>query len=97
MSAPLPNALRARFQKLVEEGLSGRAAALRVASLPPPQMALAVSADDHDEVAGMLDRLGVNALVVRPDFYCFGADESARGDALGRLVGALRDQLGFAT
>ena len=30
MSAPLPNALRARFQKLVEEGLSGRAAALRL-------------------------------------------------------------------
>ena len=30
MSAPLPEALRARFQKLVEEGLSGRAAALRL-------------------------------------------------------------------
>lgn len=30
MSAPLPSALRARFQKYVEEGLSGRAAALRL-------------------------------------------------------------------
>ncbi|QBY00384.1 hypothetical protein E2K80_06205 [Rhodophyticola sp. CCM32] len=30
MSAPLPDALRARFQKLIEEGLSGRAAALRL-------------------------------------------------------------------
>ena len=30
MSAPLPDALRARFQKLVEEVLSGRAAALRL-------------------------------------------------------------------
>lgn len=29
MSAPLPDALRARFQQLIEEGLSGRAAALR--------------------------------------------------------------------
>ena len=28
MSAPLPNALRARFQQYIEEGLSGRAAAL---------------------------------------------------------------------
>ena len=28
MSAPLPDALRARFQKLIEEGLSGRAAGL---------------------------------------------------------------------
>ena len=26
MSAPVPNALRARFEKLIEEGLSGRAA-----------------------------------------------------------------------
>jgi len=30
MSAPLPDALRARFQRLIEEGLSGRAAALRL-------------------------------------------------------------------
>lgn len=34
MSAPLPNALRARFQKLIEEGLSGRAAALRLKLSP---------------------------------------------------------------
>ena len=30
MSAPLPLALRSRFQRLIEEGLSGRAAALRL-------------------------------------------------------------------
>ena len=34
MSAPLPDALRARFQKLIEEGLSGRAAALRLRLSP---------------------------------------------------------------
>ena len=34
MSAPLPVALRARFQKLIEEGLSGRAAALRLKVSP---------------------------------------------------------------
>ena len=34
MSAPLPVALRARFQKLIEEGLSGRAAALRLQLSP---------------------------------------------------------------
>lgn len=28
MSAPLPDALRARFQRYIEEGFSGRAAAL---------------------------------------------------------------------
>jgi len=34
MSAPLPDALQARFQKLIEEGLSGRAAALRLKLSP---------------------------------------------------------------
>jgi transposase len=34
MSAPLPDALRARFQNLIEEGLSGRAAALRLKVSP---------------------------------------------------------------
>jgi len=34
VSAPLPLALRARFQKLIEEGLSGRAAALRLKLSP---------------------------------------------------------------
>ena len=34
MSAPLPIALRARFQKFFEGGLSGRAAALRLKLSP---------------------------------------------------------------
>ncbi len=34
MSAPFPDALRVRFQRLVEEGLSGRAAALRLKLSP---------------------------------------------------------------
>lgn len=34
MSAPLPDALRARFQQLIEEGLSGRAAALHLKLSP---------------------------------------------------------------
>jgi len=34
MSAPLPDALRARFQRYVEEGLSGRSAALRLRLSP---------------------------------------------------------------
>ena len=34
MSAPLPEALRARFQRLIEEGFSGRAAALRLQLSP---------------------------------------------------------------
>lgn len=34
MSAPLPNALRVRFQQYIEEGLSGRAAAARLKLSP---------------------------------------------------------------
>lgn len=34
MSAPLPAALRTRFQKYIEYGLSGRAAALRLRLSP---------------------------------------------------------------
>ena len=34
MSAPLPSALRARFQRYIEEGLSGRAAAFRLKLSP---------------------------------------------------------------
>ncbi len=34
MSAPLPDALRTRFQRLIKEGLSGRAAALRLKQSP---------------------------------------------------------------
>ncbi len=34
MSAPMPEALRMRFQRLIEEGLSGRAAALRLKLSP---------------------------------------------------------------
>jgi transposase len=34
MSAPLPYALRARFQRYIKEGLSGRAAALRLKLSP---------------------------------------------------------------
>ncbi|MEM1346493.1 MAG: transposase [Pseudomonadota bacterium] len=34
MSAPLPKALLARFQRLIEEGLSGRAATLRLKPSP---------------------------------------------------------------
>jgi len=43
MSAPLPGAHRARFQKLIEEGLSGRAAALRLKLSPATGAARAAS------------------------------------------------------
>lgn len=53
MSAPLPEALRARFQRLIEEGFSGRAAALRLKLSPATgaRWALAVRQRGRAEAA----------------------------------------------
>ena len=47
MSAPLPNALRARLRKLIEEGLSGRAAALRLKLSPATGARWALATRKH--------------------------------------------------
>tara|TARA_B100000780_G_C20920319_1_gene366610 strand:- start:314 stop:724 length:411 start_codon:yes stop_codon:yes gene_type:complete len=53
MSAPLPEALRARFQRYIEEGLSGRAAALRLKLSPATgaRWALAIRRTGRAEAA----------------------------------------------
>jgi transposase len=53
MSAPLPDALRARFQRYIEEGLSGRAAALRLKRSPATgaRWALAIRRTGRAEAA----------------------------------------------
>lgn len=53
MSAPLPTALRGRFQRYIEEGLSGRAAAFRLKLSPATgaRWALAVRTRGHAEPA----------------------------------------------
>ena len=53
MSAPLPEALRSRFQRYVEEGLSGRAAALRLKLSPATgaRWALAIRLTGRAEAA----------------------------------------------
>jgi len=84
----LSDAMDGRF------AIIGRAAALKGADLPSQQMALVVNADEHDEVGVMLESLGVEAVIVRPDFYCFGAQTDPGSQALGRLSGALLEQLG---
>jgi transposase len=53
MSAPLPDALRARFQRYIEEGLSGRVAALRLKLSPATgaRWALAIRRTGRAEAA----------------------------------------------
>ena len=85
----LSDAMQGRF------AIIGRGAALQVCNLPSSMVAIAVNADEHDEMDSMLDSLGVGALIVRPDFYCFGGQVDADGNALGRLVTALHQELGL--
>jgi hypothetical protein len=78
MSAPLPDALRARFQRCLEEGLSGRAAALRLKLSPATgaRWALAIRRTGRAEAAtqgrpkgkGKLDPyLGLFAEIIEQD------------------------------
>ena len=85
----LGDAMRGRF------AVVGRDTALQAVTLPPSRMAIAVNADAHEEVGAMLDTLGVGSLVMRPDFYCFGAQTSDSGEALTTLVNALKEQLEY--
>ena len=50
MSAPLPNALRVRFQRYIAEGLSGRAAGLRHARHDWLTRRMPVTAGSHSFV-----------------------------------------------
>jgi len=78
MSAPLPDALRSRFQRYIEEGLSGRAAALRLKVSPTTgaRWALAIRRTGRAEAApqgrpkgrGKLDpHLGFFAEIIEQD------------------------------
>ena len=53
MSAPLPDALRARFQQLIDEGLSGRAAALRLKLSPATGARWGLAIQQTDQAGAM--------------------------------------------
>ena len=86
----LSDAMQGRF------AIIGRGAALQMVDLPASQLAIAVNADEHDEVDIMLASLGVEAVLLRPDFYCFGAQTTAGTKGLDSLVKTLREVLGLS-
>jgi len=95
MSAPLPDALRARFQKLVEEGMSGRAAALRLKLSPATgaRWGLAVRRTGQARAAPQGRPRGKGKLDPHRDFLTelIGQD----GDmTMTELAGALADATG---
>ena len=84
--------------RLLGDTMQGRLAVigsgnvLNGATLPSEKVAVVVDPDQHPEVAGMLKTLGLNAAVIRPDFYCFGALASGAGGTMGNILDALHAQ-----
>ncbi len=70
----------------------GKSAVLSGVSLPPQEVAIAIDPDDHPAIAEMLSSLGIEAAVIRPDFYCFGAVSAGSGGSVAGLMDAVRRQ-----
>ncbi len=72
MSAPLPDALRSRFEKLIEEGLSGRAAALRLKLSPATgaRWGLAIRRTGAARAAPQGRPRGKGKLAIHQSFSC---------------------------
>ena len=70
----------------------GDGKSLATADLPPGDVAVAIDTDLHSEVAKALRERGISAMVLRPDFYCFGsAGVEGRGQ-LPDILAELRQQ-----
>jgi len=70
----------------------GKSAVLSGVSLPPQEVAIAIDPDDHPAIAEMLSSLGIEAAVIRPDFYCFGAVSAGSGGSVADLMHSVRSQ-----
>ena len=95
MSAPLPDALRAWFQKLVEEGLIGRAATLRLKLSPATgaRWGLAIRRRGHARAAPQDRPRGKGKLCPHRLFLIELIDQD--GDmTMSELAGALADATG---
>ncbi|MET4103543.1 transposase, partial [Roseovarius sp. MBR-78] len=95
MSAPLPDALRARFQKLIEEGFSGRAAALRLKVSPATgaRWGLAVRRTGQARAAPQGRPRGKGKLDPHRDFFAEGIAQD--GDiTMPELASASHDATG---
>lgn len=72
--------------------IGSRDACSGMASLPD-DIAVVINAEDHPDVADMMTALGLEAAVIRPDFYCFGAVAAGADGGLEDLLSALRMQV----
>ena len=55
--------------------------------------AIQIDAGAHPEIAAILEERNLEAFILRPDFYCFGAVGSGNRDGVADLLGSFRDQV----
>ena len=66
---------------------------LETVTLPPENIAVAISAEVHSEVAKALFDLGIVAMILRPDFYCFGSVRPQNSGGLSDVLAEFKKQV----
>ena len=83
----LGDAMAGRF------ALIGRDEVLETVTLPPEKIAVTISAEAHSEVAEALSDLGIIAMILRPDFYCFGSVRPQNSSGLSDVLAEFKKQV----
>ena len=82
--------------ELLGDAMAGRFAVigpgevLEKVTLPPENIAAAISAEAHPEVAEVFSDLGITAMILRPDFYCFGSVGPQNSGGVERCSGRVQ-------
>ena len=85
--------------ELLGDAMAGRFAVigpgevLETVTLPPENIAVAISAEAHSEVAEALSDLGIMAMILRPDFYCFGSVRPQNNGGLSDVLAEFKKQV----
>ena len=85
--------------ELLGDAMAGRFAViglgevLETITLPPENIAVAISAEAHSEVAEALSDLGIIAMILRPDFYCFGSVRPQNSSGLSDVLAEFKKQV----
>ena len=85
--------------ELLGDAMAGRFAVigpgevLEKVTLPPKNIAAAISAEAHPEVGEVFSDLGITAMILRPDFYCFGSVGPQNSGGLRDVLAEFKKQV----
>ena len=85
--------------ELLGDAMAGRFAVigpgevLETVTLPPENIAVAICAEAHSKVAEALSDLGIIAMILRPDFYCFGSVRPQNSSGLSDVLAEFKKQV----